>query len=325
MNKFLAIFKKVGGMEILRQYWQAHVLLFSLIQTALQGFSRKSLEIVRLSVNNKILCKLRKKYRKTIVRFQEEYVPQPRQRSNKVWVCWFQGMEAAPVLVQQCYQSLQQNLKDRHIILLTEENYKEYVTFPDYIQEKADKGIIPKAQFSDLLRLALLIRYGGTWIDATVYCSGGSIPHYMLDSELFMFQTLKPGLDGQATCVSNWFMTACTNHPLLLLTQTLLYEYWKKNDKMVDYFIFHDFFQLAIEAYPRQWEQVVPFSNSVPHILLLRLFDTYDQQIWDATREMTPFHKLSYKFNDADAQLPDTYYAKLFACNHQGGHYGETK
>ena len=316
MKKFLAIFNKVGGKEILRQYRQGHVLLFALTQTALQGFSRKSLEIVRLSVNNRVLRKLRKKYRKTIAQFQSEYQPQPRNRSDKVWVCWLQGMENAPELVQTCYQSLRENLTDRQIILLTEENYKDFVTFPDYIQEKIDSGVISKTHFSDLLRLELLIKYGGTWIDSTVYCSGNNIPAYMLDADLFMFQTLKPGLDGHSTCISNWFITACTNHPLLLLTQALLYEYWKRNNKVVDYYIFHDFFQFAIEAYPQEWNKVIPFSNATPHILLLRLFEPYHEQIWNATKEMTPFHKLTYKFKDTDTQLDGTYYSRLFAPNH---------
>ena len=113
MKKFLALFNKVGGKEILRQYLRSHVLFFALIQTALQGFSKKGLEIVRLSVNNKILRKLRKKYRKVITQFQNEYKPLPRQHSNKVWVCWLQGIENAPGLVQACYRSLQTHLTDR--------------------------------------------------------------------------------------------------------------------------------------------------------------------------------------------------------------------
>lgn len=313
MKKFLAIFNKVGGKEILRQYLQAHVFLFAMIQTLLQGFSKKSLEIVRLSVNNKVLGKLRKKYRKHIAQFKDSYVQQPQHRSNKVWVCWLQGMENAPALVQKCYASLQENLSDREIILLTQDNYKEYVSFPEHIQRKADAGVIPPAQFSDLLRLELLIRHGGTWIDSTVFCSGKNIPSYMLDSDLFMFQNLKPGLDGHPTCVSNWFMTACTNHPLLLLTQSLLYAYWEKNNKLVDYFIFHDFFQLATEAYPQLWSKVVPFSNATPHILLLRLFEPYDPQVWEAAKEMTPFHKLSYKFKAEQTEDPQTYYHQLFS------------
>ena len=35
-------------------------------------------------------------------------------------------------------------------------------------------------------------------------------------------------------------------------------------------------------------------------MLLLRLFDEYDEDIWNAIKEQTPFHKLTYKF---DAKL----------------------
>ena len=63
MKEFKKIFKKVNGIEILKQYCMAHVILFSLLETAILGLSRKSLEIVRLAVDNRIYCKLKKKYR----------------------------------------------------------------------------------------------------------------------------------------------------------------------------------------------------------------------------------------------------------------------
>lgn len=296
----------------MRQYWQNHVLCFALFQALQHGFSKKGLEILRLAVNNKILGKLRKKYRKTIARFQADYVQQPQERSNKVWMCWLQGMDTAPALVQACYASLQKHLPDRQIILLTEENYKSYVTFPTHVQQKIDSGIISKTHFSDLLRLELLIQHGGTWVDATVFCSGGQIPEYMLNTDLFVYQNLKPGLDGHATCISSWFMTACTNHPILLLTRHLLYTYWQKHNKMKDYFLLHDCFQLAIEAFPQEWNRVIPCSNSTPHILLLRLFEPYDEALWQAVQNMTPFHKLTYKFPQSDAEKENTYYARLF-------------
>lgn len=311
MKQFMAIFKKVGGKDVLRQYLRAHVLFFALVQTALNGFSKKSLEIVRLCINNRIVTRLRKKYRKEIGAFTSTQTPAPRQRSNKVWVCWLQGMENAPELVRRCYRSLQENLPDRELILLTEDNYRQYVSFPAHIQQKIDSGVITRTHFSDLLRLELLINHGGTWVDATVFCSGKNIPPYMLDSDLFVFQVLKPGLDGHCTCLSSWFMTACTNHPILLLTRHLLYQYWSKHKSMVDYFLLHDFFQLALEAYPEEWAQVVPFCNSTPHILLLRLFENYEPTTYKAICDQTPFHKLSYKFDDHQATLADTYYQHI--------------
>ena len=168
-----------------------------------------------------------------------------------------------------------------------------------------------RSQKSDLIRLELLIRYGGTWIDSTVYCSGGDYPNYMMDSDLFLFQNLKPGLDGHCTSISNWFITSCTNNPILLLVRALLFDYWTKNNKLIDYFIFHDFFELAIEAYPNEWSKVVPFSNSTPHILLLRLFEDYDNDTLKYINDMTKFHKLTYKFSKEKEKLRNTYYDYL--------------
>ena len=311
MKRFLQLFNKVGGKEVLKQYLRGRVFFYAMFQTLLNGFTKKSLEIVRLAVNNKLLKRLRKRNRKFIAQFQQEIADAPKVRSNKVWVCWLQGIEQAPPLVQRCYRSLQENLPDREVILLTADNYREYVTFPEHIEKKLASGAITRTHFSDLLRLELLINHGGTWIDATVFCSGGQIPGYMLDSDLFLFQNLKPGADGNATVISSWFMTACTNHPILLLTRALLYRYWEKHNAMVDYFLIHDFFQLSIETYPEEWGRVIPFSNSTPHILLLRLFDAYDPAIWDAAVSQTPFHKLSYKFSEEDWKRENTFYTYL--------------
>ncbi len=307
----MELFKKVGGKQILLQYFKAHVLLFSLVITGILGFSKKSLEIVRLAVNNRVLCKLRKKYRKFIADYVKNHTVNKGENSDKVWVCWLQGMENAPLLVQSCYKSLQENLKNKEIILITEDNYRNYVTFPDFIQKKIDSGIITRTHFSDLLRLELLIKYGGTWVDATVFCSGNDYPEYMFDSDLFVFQCLKPGLDGHCHSISSWFMTACINNPIIILTRDLLYEYWKKNNSMADYFLIHDMFQLAIETYPEEWKNVIPFSNSIPHILLLRMFEKYNENVWEAVKNMTCFHKLSYKFDKSREDIIGSYYSVI--------------
>lgn len=313
MKQFIMLFNKVGGKEILRQYRCAHVLFFALIITTVLGFSRKSLEIVRLAVDNRILSKMRKKYQRFISDYKKnEEKNLSHNRSNKVWIMWLQGMEQAPLLVQKCYYSLQENLKDKEIILLTDDNYRDYVQFPDFIQKKIDTGVISRTHMSDLIRLELLIIYGGTWIDATVFCSNDSYPNYIFDSDLFVYQCLKPGRDGQCKTISSWFMTACTNNPIILLTRALLYKYWSSHNMMIDYFLIHDCFELAIEAYPEEWNKVIPFSNSTVHILLLRLFEEFDAKTWEALKEQTSFHKMTYKFEEEQTKLCNTYYSKIF-------------
>lgn len=310
MKKFFELFYKVGGKEILRQYRRGHVLVYSLFMTLMLGFDKKSLEILRLAVNNKLLKKLRKKYKSFINEFKNannDNYCNDTEEPRKIWICWFQGIENAPDIVQKCYRSVKEHITDREIVLITEENFRDYVVFPEFIQKKIEAGIISKTHLSDLLRLELLIRYGGTWMDATILCTN-VCPDYMLDSELFLFQNLKPGLNGHCSSISSWFITSEKDNKILKLTLALLYEYWRKNEALVDYFLLHDFFQLACEAYPEVWKKVMPFSNSTPHILLLRLFEQYDEKIWIEINHQTSIHKLTYKFKQEETEKQGTYY-----------------
>lgn len=307
---------KMGGLKMVMHYVKSHIFTYACLQVLINGTSKKSLEIVRLALSNKILKRLRKKNRKLCLKYKNSLNEQKliKERSNKVWICWFQGIGKEPFIVNACYKSIKDNIKNKDIILITDNNYKDYITFPSYIQEKIDKGIITKTHLSDLLRLELLIKYGGTWIDSTVYCSGSNIPDYILNSDLFLYQCLKPGLDGEPLRISSWLITSTTNNEILLLTRELLYNYWKRNNYLIDYYLFHNFFELAIETYPEIWDKVVPTSNSVPHILLLRLFDKYDEYMWNEIKNMTCFHKLSYKLDTKSLEIKDTYYKNIF-CN----------
>ncbi len=316
MKSFIELFKKIGGKEFLRQCHQAHILIYTMFMALMLGLDKKSLEILRLVVQEKKLKKLRRKYKKFIAQNRNRQgenlnTGTKKVPKRKVWICWLQGMEHAPFVVKKCYESIKGNIKDREIVLITQDNYKDYVTFPNYINEKIEKGIISKTHMSDLLRLELLVKYGGTWIDATVFCSGTPETFY-LDSDLFLFQNLKPGLDGKSISISNWFITASPNNKILRLTLDLLYEYWRTNNKLIDYFIFHDMFQLAIETYPDDWGKVIPISNEMPHVLQLRMFDEYDEKVWKSIEMQTPFHKLTYKYDEMQEAKGKTYFKMVF-------------
>lgn len=312
--KLKKIFKEQGGIKLLKQYWENRIFFVAVGEFLLLGKSHKALEILRLSTQLKIKQKLEKKYKKRLKYFDECYDNTLiHKQSNKVWVCWFQGIENAPILIQKCYQSLQENLTDREIILINSDNMKDYVNFPDFIMEKWNKGQITHTHMTDLLRLELLIRYGGMWVDATVLCTRKreNIPEYYFNSDLFLYQVLKPGLDGHSHLTSSWLMSAKSNNKLLMAIQYLCYEYWKKNDHMLDYFLLHNFISVVLEYYSKDWKKIVPSDNATPHILLLRLFEQYDEQIWNAIKEQTPFHKLTYKFKEEKTRLKETYYDVL--------------
>lgn len=304
-------FEKQGGAKLLKQYWKGGAFFTAINQFLVLGRSRTALEILRLSATLKTKKKLAKKYGSVLDSFKYDDTL-PHESSNKVWICWFQGIENAPVIVKKCYESVLKNMPDKELILLTDDNIKDYVQFPNYIQEKYEKGIITRTHMTDLLRLELLIRYGGMWLDATVFCSSPDIPDYFFNSDLFFYQLLKPGRDGNSSYISSWLMTAKTNNKILMATRDLCYAYWKENNDMWDYFLLHDFMAIVMEKYEDDWKRVIPRDNATPHELLLRLFESYDEKVWNAIKAQTPFHKLTYKFNETEVNKQETFYRKVF-------------
>jgi hypothetical protein len=202
-------------------------------------------------------------------------------------------------------------LKDKKIIVITADNFSNYVSFPEYILKKWHSGIITNTHFSDLLRLELLLSYGGIWIDATVLCTDNNFPKTMFSGDLFLYQTLKPGSDGQCMPISSWLIYARSNNKLLYSTRALLYEYWIKNNTMIEYFLLHSFFYIACERYPEEWERVPKFCNTIPHILLLELFEPFNEERYADIKMMSCFHKLSYKFDENLLKKTQTFYDVL--------------
>ena len=175
-------FKKQGGIKLLKQYWQGGALFTGIGQFLLLGKSRTALEILRLSTTLKTKQKLEKKYKWKLEEFDKTYTEKEHKTADKIWICWFQGMDNAPDLVKKCYQSVVKNNPDKKVIVITEKNISDYVTFPEYIVTKWKQGVITHTHMTDLLRLELLITYGGLWLDATVLCTG-TAPEYFFDSD----------------------------------------------------------------------------------------------------------------------------------------------
>ena len=130
---------------------------------------------------------------------------------NIIWVCWFQGLENAPFIVKQCIASIKRHAGGRKVVVITEQNLADYVTFPSFILRLREKGKISNAHYSDLLRLELLIKYGGIWIDATCYLTDSIISY----NGIFMYQTGRVS-SNTIICASSWFISVTeTNNEIL--------------------------------------------------------------------------------------------------------------
>lgn len=207
-----------------------------------------------------------------------------------VWWCWLQGEENAPQLCKACLRSIKENLPQYEIIIITNENYRNYTNIPRYIIEKYEKGIILRAHFADILRTDLLVRNGGVWIDSTVYCTGYHEDLFALP--FFVFKNWRPGGDVGCVC-SNWLISSTKNNPILKTTLELTYYYWRKHDSAVNYLFYHLLFHIATERYPEQWKQVPNYPNTAPHVLQFELFDEYSEERLRQIKGISDFHKLT--------------------------------
>ena len=141
--KLRNIFEKQGGVKLLKQYWEGGALFTGIAEFLLLGNSRTSLEILRLATALKTKQKLEKKYGKILDELEKSFrEKQAVSKEKYIWVCWMQGIENAPEIVKTCIQSIKDNITNRKVVLITSENYRKYVTFPDFIQLKINNKII---------------------------------------------------------------------------------------------------------------------------------------------------------------------------------------
>lgn len=257
----------------------------------------KNQAIVEENHREKVYKFIKEKYKGVILN-QELNNQVLKKRSNKVWICWLQGESHAPNLVKACIKSVRLNMPESEVVIINNNNFKQYTDFPDYILKKRVAGRITDAHFSDLLRVELLTRHGGMWVDATVLCTSSVIPKYITNSELFVYKQLD--LDRKSVrpiVASSWFISAKSNNDILLLTKKLLWAYWKDFNHLNDYFLFHICFAIATEKFKKQWEAIPTFNNNSPHELQFELDNEYTELRWKQIKKSAIFHKLNHHIN----------------------------
>lgn len=156
-------------------------------------------------------------------------IPKDSSYKNKIWICWWQGIDHAPELVKKCVHSICENAKSYEVIVIDDSNYKKYVNIPDWLEEKRRTGIITKTHFSDFLRLELLAEHGGIWLDATFFAKN------MDFKKIFKLPvwTIKRPNYGHLSVACGFFANysfGCNfeNRKVFGILRDYLLEYWKK-------------------------------------------------------------------------------------------------
>lgn len=217
---------------------------------------------------------------------------------DKIWVCWWQGLDQAPEIVQRCIASIRKNAGKYEVVVLDDFNYKQYVHIPKWMEKKKDAGIITKTHFSDFLRLELLAEHGGIWLDATFFTKNFDVAKIM---ELPVWSIKRPDY-GHLSVACGYFANysfGCNyeNRKAFGIIRDYLLEYWKNNSRMVDYLFLDYLIELAIQHddYLSSVFANIPDNNPACDELVKVLGKPYDEVLWKKLCQDTQLFKLSWK------------------------------
>ena len=250
------------------------------------------------------LKRLEKKYKTVLSNFSP--TEEKREYSKTIWTTWLQGIDQAPEIVQKCYKSIKDNSQGFDVVLLTDENFSEYVDIPDFMLEKYKSGIISKAHFSDVLRTYLMVQKGGIWLDSTALLTE-KIPSYVFEKNFFFFNhdfTREPSL----TFNSSWFIFSTKGNNIFRLATQLLEEHLKSGNKWDDYFLFHLFVKMTQKVLPNEWDNLLFRTDITPHVLQLYLAKDYNEYEYNDILKQCFVHKLTHKVDEEAKQNKNSIY-----------------
>ena len=216
-------------------------------------------------------------------------------KNKVIFILWLQGFEKAPLIVKKCVMSWSYYNKNTwKIVLLSQKNLYYYV--PLYLKYRH----LNHAALSDIIRILLLFKYGGLWVDATTYCNkplDDWLPNLIRPPNNF-FAFFKPSSDK---VVSSWFLYF--SEPFHYIAKRWLdstLQYFTLNKQPLQYFWFHNLFNTLIQNdtyFQHLWKLVPKVFASGPHFLqgqgLMKPLTPIIKSNIDS--KTTPLYKLSHK------------------------------
>jgi hypothetical protein len=238
-----------------------------------------------------------------------------------IYILWLQGFENAPFLVKKCLDSWISMNPTWNIVQLDKNNLNEYISIQDIING-LDKKSVSNASTSDIIRISLLNKYGGLWVDATTYCTtplDDWLDEY-IQKGFFAFRFAE--LNGQKPDrpISSWFIYGNSDNYIInaWYRATIAYcsktkilgnnkpestkEKWKQGISEEHYFWFHYLFQELYEtdtSFKIAWDAVPELFETGPHFLQRKgmLADVTDEMMIHIDHRKSPLYKLTYRYN----------------------------
>ncbi|MDR3418983.1 MAG: capsular polysaccharide synthesis protein [Nevskia sp.] len=222
-----------------------------------------------------------------------------------IWQFWNTGQTEFPPLVQNCLQSVLGYAGERQRVLVTMKTVGDYVDLPGAVMDR--RAFWGWTKFSNLLRLKLLERHGGTWIDATVLLAA-PLPDVIQTAPFFAAKW-----NHDPRIIANWLIQSVSGHPLIAAMSTAYERYWMTAEVPGDYFMFHFIFEALILSSRRLqtlWDQVPDQDAKLNHELQHRLDEAFNPVVLAEIARRAPIQKLTLKHQPPRA-AEETFWAAL--------------
>ncbi len=221
-----------------------------------------------------------------------------------VWCCWWQGEAQMPELVQMCHARLKQVLPPvkSTLHLITLDNYRDYVEIAPHIIDKFERGIITMTTMSDVLRFALLEKYGGYWLDATVFFTG-PVPEVYFSGKFYCQRmTANTELVKREACRGNWCgfsMAGPKGNVVFRYMSEAFSRWWSHYDAIIDYVLIDYLLWSGYKYIPaiRDTINEVPDNNEDIFEMYQVLNQPYTPELFNRLTKRNVMHKLTYKMD----------------------------
>lgn len=229
--------------------------------------------------------------------------------SERIFSIWFQGVDQAPDLVKSCWESMRQQT-GLEVVVLDDTTLWDWITLPDYIMDQWKQGKIRPAHFSDICRVELLWKYGGYWMDATCFIPH-PLPQYVAESPFFIYMAGQKGA-GWYAFVQNCFIHSSAGNPLIGAWCQAMHEYWRIEEKAIDYFINQMLFHHAIIHCPqaaRLFGQMPKVVQEPTHTVWFEGYadKPFDREEFQRQTSSVAFQKTAYRSSCASNPVPGSY------------------
>lgn len=85
-----------------------------------------------------------------------------------IWVCWLQGEREMPENLKPYIATIQKNRGAHPLYFLDLPDAQSLVEIPQIILESVENGRISRAHLADYIRICILEKFGGIWLDTTI-------------------------------------------------------------------------------------------------------------------------------------------------------------